>query len=158
MKKKGFIFSFLLIILSSNISAQKSKVNWITFAQLEDSLAFKPKKTFIYFYAEWCVYCKKMNRVTFKNNEVIHILNANYYAVKMDAASKDSIVFDGITYSNKQLGKNRRPTHEIPLLLAKRIGKPFSLPVNMILDEKFRIIKRYFNYISAADMIKLLNK
>ena len=146
------------MILSSNISAQNSKINWITFAQLEDSLAIKPKKVFISFYAEWCVYCKKMDRTTFKNNDVIHILNANYYAVKMDAESKDTIVFDGVTYSNKQLGKNRRPTHEIPLLLAKRKEKPFSLPVNLILDKNFRIVKRYFNYISPDEMIKLLNK
>ncbi|WP_439127852.1 thioredoxin family protein [Polaribacter sp.] len=158
MKKTGYIFLFLFLVISTKITGQNSKINWISFQQLEDSLKIKPKKVFISFYADWCTYCKKMDRTAFKNKEVIHILNSEYYAIKMNTESKETIFFDAIKYSNKQLEKSRRPTHEIPLLLAKRKGKPFTLPVNLILDKNFRIVKRRFNYISPEEMIKMLKE
>ena len=145
------------MILSSKINAQSKTINWITFEQLEDSLKVKPKKVFISFYADWCSYCKKMDKVAFKNSEVIQILNQNYYAIKMDAESTKTIFFEGQKYSNNQLGKSRRPTHQIPLLLASRKNRSFSLPASVILDKNFKIEKRYYEYLSPKKMIKMIN-
>ena len=157
MKKAVSILFFLLMILSSKINAQSKTINWITFEQLEDSLKVKPKKVFIYFYADWCSYCKKMDKVAFKNSEVIQILNQNYYAIKMDAESAKTIFFEGQKYSNNQLGKSRRPKHQIPLLLASRKNRSFSLPASIILDKNFKIEKRYYEYLSPKKMIKMIN-
>lgn len=136
--------------------AQKQQINWLTFEQLEDSLTVKPKKVFINFYADWCAYCKKMDDAAFKNKEVIKLLNSNFYAVKMDAESKDSITFDGKVFTNKEIGKKRNPTHQIPLLLGKRKDKNFTLPLTLLLDKNFNILERNFNYISPKEMIKIL--
>lgn len=161
IEKPIIVISFFLtlsLFTCGSLSAQQLKsVNWITFEQLEDSLQVKPKKVFISFHADWCVYCKKMEKTTFKNKTVISILNKKYYAVKMNAESKDTIVFEGISYVNKNFGKKRRPTHQIPLLLASRKSRPFSLPVNLILDKKFKIRERYFEYLSSKKMIEILN-
>ncbi|WP_439130255.1 thioredoxin family protein [Polaribacter sp.] len=138
------------------MNAQKKEIHWLNFEQLEDALQSKPKKVFISFYADWCVYCKKMDKVAFKNSEVIAILNSNYYAVKMDAEYKGSIFFGGKEYVNQEFGKSRKPTHQIPLLLAQRKNKPFSLPVNLILDKNFKIEKRFFEYLSPKKMISIL--
>jgi thioredoxin-related protein len=143
-------------MLSSKINAQKNSINWINFEQLEDSLKIKQKKVFISFYADWCNYCKKMDKVAFKNEEVIQILNNEYYAIKMDAETKKTIVFDGKKYINTQLKKNRKPTHQIPLLLASRKGFPFTLPATIILDKTFKIEKRYFEYLSTKVMIEAI--
>lgn len=140
----------------SKIHAQKQQINWITFEQLEDSLAIKPKKVFISFHADWCAYCKKMEQVAFQNAAVINILNTSYYAVKMNAELKDTIIFDGRKYTNQQIGKSRKPTHDIPLLLASRKGKPFSLPANLVLDENFIIKERSFEYLSPKALLTML--
>ena len=156
MKRIVFLLSFILITLK--IHAQESKINWISFEQLEDSLQIKPKKVFISFYADWCTYCKKMDATAFKDKEVIRILNTNYYAIKLNAETKDTIVFEGKEYINKNVGKSRKPTHQIPLLLASRINRPFSLPANIVLDESFKIKGRYFEYLSPKKLISILNK
>lgn len=148
----------MLVILSSEITAQKKQINWITFEQLEDSLAVKPKKVFISFYTDWCVYCKKMEKVAFKNKEVIQALNTSFYAIKMNAESKDTIVFENKKYVNYQYGKSRRPTHQIPLLLASRKNASFSLPANIILDKNFKAKERLFEYLSPKKLISLLKK
>ena len=148
----GIIFSF------ASLPAQESGIRWLSFEQLEDSLAMAPKKVFVDFYADWCEYCKKMDRVTFRDPEVIASLNREYYAVRMNAETADTIVFDGQAYINREFGKKRNPVHEIPLLLASREGLPFSLPASVSLDESFRIRKRYFEYIPTNGMRELLNQ
>lgn len=162
IKKPIITISFFLTIslfLCGSLSAQEVKsVSWITFEQLEDSLQAKPKKVFISFHAEWCVYCKKMEKTAFRDQKIIDLLNKEYYAIAMDAESKDTIVFDGITYTNQNIGKTRRPTHQIPLLLALRKNKPFSLPVNLILDKSFKIRKRYYEYLSPKKLLQILKQ
>ncbi|PQJ80444.1 thioredoxin family protein [Polaribacter porphyrae] len=156
MKNSFIILFFMLMLFSSKVIAQNNSINWITFEQLEDSLKVKPKKVFISFYADWCSYCKKMDKVTFKNDEVISILNKDYYAIKMNAQTKDTITFEKRKYINQQLGKSRKPIHQIPLLLASRKDIPFSLPANLVLDKNFKIIGRYFEYLSSKDLIYIL--
>jgi thiol-disulfide isomerase/thioredoxin len=149
------IFIVVAFILSNNMQAQE-KINWLTFEQLEDSLAIKPKKVLINFYADWCAYCKKMDKAAFKNGEVVSLLNGNYYAVKMDAESTDSIQFDNKIFINKEINKKRNPTHEIPLLLGQRKNKGFVLPFTIILDEKFNTKARYFEYLSPKRLNEIL--
>jgi thiol-disulfide isomerase/thioredoxin len=158
MKKIGFYIFCLgaMIFPKDNLHAQEQKVRWLTFKQLQDSLAVKPKKVFIDFYAEWCAYCKKMEQATYKNLDVISKLNQEYYAVKMDAESRDTILFDGKKFKNKSYGKKRNAVHDIPLLLASREGAPFSLPAIVLLDESFRVTNRYFEYIAPKKMLSLL--
>ena len=158
MFKKQLIFTCIAFTLAHFSTAQEKNINWLSFEQLEDSLAAKPKKVLIDFYADWCVYCKKMDKVAFRDSDVVSKLNTEYYAVKMDAETTDTILFGGGEYTNKQLGKSRRPTHEIALLLASREGYPFSLPAVVILNEKFEITARYFEYMSPAKLKKALKE
>ncbi|NER14887.1 thioredoxin fold domain-containing protein [Leptobacterium flavescens] len=153
------LISFCVVLLLGYIGmGQEKGVNWLSFEQLEDSLAVKPKKVLIDFYADWCVYCKKMEKVAFRDPDVVSRLNNDYYVVKMDAETTDTISFGGGNYRNKQLGKKRRPTHEIALLLASRKGYPFSLPAVVILNEKFEITARYFEYLSPAKLMEVINE
>ncbi|WP_350284321.1 thioredoxin family protein [uncultured Croceitalea sp.] len=137
-------------------TAQERKINWLSFEQLEDSLAVRPKKVFIDFYADWCSYCKKMDGAAFKDEKVIAALNTNFYAVKMNAETKAKISFGGDTFINKEIGKKRNPTHEIALLLASRTNRPFSLPAMVILNERFEVTDRYFEYLSPKKLYKVL--
>ena len=155
--KKHSVFTVLMgLVLFNWGNAQEENIRWLSFEQLEDSLNVKPKKVFIDFYADWCVYCKKMDKVAFKDEKVVSLLNSEYYAVKMDAESTETIVFGGDSYSNSELGKKRNPTHEIPLLLASREKRPFSLPAMVILNEKFEITARYFEYLSPKKLNRVL--
>lgn len=157
MKNRKNIYLIILLGFYFQVTSfsQEEKINWISFEQLEDSLNVKPKKVFITFYADWCSYCKKMDKIGFQDEKVINQLNKNFYAVKMDSESRDTIVFDGKKYFNEQVGKYRNPIHQIPLMLASRKGYPFSLPATLILDEKFKVKKRYFYYLSPKKLRRI---
>ncbi|WP_340066781.1 thioredoxin family protein [Ascidiimonas aurantiaca] len=161
MRYKKLVFTLLLtgFFLNHALKAQGTEeITWLNFTQLEDSLKKKPKKVLISFYADWCNYCKKMERVAFSKKEIIKTLRDSYYAVRMNVESTDTIVFDGRIFNNPQHKVQRNAIHEIPLLLASREGSPFSLPAMVILTEEFTVRDRYFGYQPPEKLIKALQK
>ncbi|MCH2081720.1 MAG: thioredoxin family protein [Saprospiraceae bacterium] len=144
------------LLLYAPLSAQESEVvRWLSFEQLEDSLAVQPKKVFIDFYTDWCAYCRKMDQVIFTKEEVIKQLNKAYYAVRFDAETDSVVTFGGRQFINDQLDKSRNPLHQIAILLALRNGQ-FSAPTMVILDEDFKVTARYFEYMDSKRLLKAL--
>ncbi len=157
MLRNRFYLIFIFSLLSFEICSGQtpSKINWINFNQLNDSLKVKQKKVFVNFYADWCRYCKEMDRTTFKNTEVIKELNANYYAVKMNVESSETIIFGNQTFINKKINRVN-PVHEIALLLASRKDQIFSLPAYILFDENFMAKARYFQFLDSNALLKIL--
>ena len=160
MKKKLTIWMFVCLfnVVSGITYAQaNTAIQWISFEQLHDSLKVHPKKVFIDFYADWCAPCLKMDEIAFKDPKVIHKLNNDYYAVKMNVETTDTIVFGQQSFINKRANK-RNSVHEIPLLLASRKDAPFTLPAMVLMDSKFNAQARYFQYLDAEQLLAILEK
>ncbi|MEM1407210.1 MAG: thioredoxin family protein [Bacteroidota bacterium] len=138
-------------------SQTREAVNWLSFDQLDDSLNVRPKKVFIDFYTSWCVYCRKMDQVVFTKAEVIDVLDKEYYAVRMDAETTDTIYFEGQPFVNLQAGKKRNAIHQLAELLAQRNGQ-FVPPALIILDPEFNVKQRYFEYMDSGKLLKALRK
>jgi thioredoxin-related protein len=160
MKQNQLKFKILFVafslIFSIPLGAKKSQsVNWLTFEQLQDSLAINPKKVYIDFYTDWCTYCRKMDKVVYTKSDVINLLNGQYYAVKFNAETDSAITFGSQVFVNDQIGKSRKPMHQIAQLLASREGN-FTPPAIVILDENFRVTKRYFEYLDSKKLIKAI--
>ena len=151
----GFLLTILFFLATSVDAQETESVNWISFEQLEDSLAIKPKKVFIDFYTDWCTYCRKMDKVVFTKPEVINLLNTHYYAVRFDAESESDISFGGKIFVNDQIKKSRNPIHQIAQLLATREGR-FVGPTLVILDKDFKVTARYFKYMDSKKLISVL--
>jgi thioredoxin-related protein len=132
------------------------RIHWISFEQLDDSLTKNPKPVLIYFYTDWCTYCRKMDKKVFPRDQVTEKLNQHYYAVKMDAETQDTISFDGRTFINDQLTSSRKPVHQLVQLLATRNGQ-FVPPALMIMDEEFKVVNRYFHYLNSTQLLTALN-
>ena len=149
----------LLFLYCGSLNAQHktTQINWISWEQLEDSLALKPKKIFLFFHADWCAYCKKIDRVVFTKPEVIEKINKEFYALRMNVETTDTIHFDGQIFTNKQHLTKRNGVHELPLLLATRPNKPFSLPVTLIFNEEFAVEKRIFEYYTSGLLLGFLD-
>ncbi len=153
MKRILLIF---LLLFSYTTRAQQEEIQWIGFEELEDSLKIESKPVVIYFYTDWCVYCKKMEKNAFKDRQVVQWLNQEFYAVKMNAESTEPVVFEGQTFLNEQARVQRNGIHQIPLLLAGRKDKPISFPVVMVLDENFKVRIKSHEYLTSEKMRRLL--
>lgn len=136
---------------------EKNEINWISFEQLHDSLKVHPQKVFMHFYADWCSPCLKMDEVAFKDPKVVHKINKDFYAIKFNVETKNTIVFGEQRFTN-QRAKRRNPIHEIPLLLASRKDAPFTLPALVFMDSSFIAQARYFQYLDAEQLLGILEK
>jgi len=85
------------------------------------------KEVFVYFVAEWCSYCKKMEDV-FKDERVSRKLD-NYICVKINVDK------------NKDLAK-------------KHVVK--GIPDYMVIDKEEKTLKRHFGYKSKEEFLEWL--
>jgi len=133
MKRKliSFIISAAICLpaLLSESFASSDSIKWYSFDEGMAVGAAEGKKIYISFYADWCTYCKVMERETFKNPKVISQLNKNFISIKVD--------------SDK----------EIKVTSMFRVQ---GLPDNWFLSEKGEIIGRRKGYIPLDIFIKIL--
>ena len=98
-----------------------------------------------------------MDEVAFKDPRVVKQLNKDFYAIKMNVETTDTIVFGHQFFTNKRTNR-RNPVHEIPLLLASRKDAPFTLPALVFMDSTFNAQARYFQYLDAEQLLGIIEK
>ena len=78
-------------------SYAQEKISWMSFEDLESQQEIHAKNILIYFYADWCTYCKKMDRVSFASLDNTTLIEKHYYAVKFNVENPEEVQFqDGI--------------------------------------------------------------
>ena len=100
MKKvTKFIICILLVIIAfSFASPSKEKIRWLSTAELQVAYSKTPKPILVDVYTDWCGWCKVMDRETYDKEAVVNYINEHYYAVKLNAESKDSLEWGGKKY------------------------------------------------------------
>jgi len=98
-----------------------------------------------------------MERVSFKDNANIEVMNKNYYALKFDLETEKEIVFNDEIYKNEELKTHRQPKHDLAKFLTGKQNQ-ISLPAIVLLDEDFKLLKRLHTYLSPKQLfLSLLN-
>lgn len=97
-------------------------------------------------YTNWCGWCKKMDAGTFSHPDIVKYINENYYAVKLNAETKEAIEFKGQTFVNPNPDL-RRPTHEFAAIAA--VNGRLSFPTIVYLDEELNLLSPVPGYVDA---------
>jgi thioredoxin-related protein len=82
------ILIFLLALTAGGMnlaSAASDLIDWHTYESGMSRSRFEKKKVFLFFYAEWCAYCRDMDHKTFKDPSVIGTLNRNFIPIRVDS-------------------------------------------------------------------------
>ncbi|SOE22535.1 Thioredoxin-related protein [Spirosomataceae bacterium TFI 002] len=154
MKKIAFllltVFTFIGIS-SFEVKTENpaSEINWVSIEEAYNLSKANPKKVIIDVYTGWCGWCKVMDKKTFTNPEVIKFVNENYYAVKLDAESREDITVGDKTYSYNE--QNRANEAAVALLQGK-----MSYPSIVYLDEQFNMIQPIPGYMEARQFHEVI--
>lgn len=77
----------------------KEKINWISLDEANAKMTSEPRPVLMDLYTNWCYWCKVMDKKTYSNARVISYINDHFYAVKMNAEVKDTVVWDNKKYA-----------------------------------------------------------
>jgi uncharacterized protein YyaL (SSP411 family) len=102
-----FLIAFVtLMCVVSFVPKTKEKVQWLTVAELQAAYTKNPKPILVDVYTSWCGWCKVMDRETYAKEAVAAYINEHYYAVKLDAESKESFEWNGKKYEYNAQNKS----------------------------------------------------
>jgi thioredoxin-related protein len=115
--------------VSSSKSPSPGSIQWMSIEEAMARQQVEPKLIYIEIYKEDDGWCQQMMQKTLRHKQVIAFLNEHFYAVKLNAAHKDSITFKDSVY--KWLPESR--IHE---LAAKLMKHKISYPYRVFYTEK----------------------
>jgi thioredoxin-related protein len=104
----------------------------------------------------WCKICHGMKKTTFRNTEVIKLLNDNFYFVKLNGEEKKDFTFLCKKFLYKPTG-TKTGIHELANELAAKNGRIAYLTTT-ILNSKFEIDLQANSFINSSKMNSILNK
>jgi thioredoxin-related protein len=150
---KVSFFLSLLVLGSSFTKAQNTSkpsggINWVSLADAEKLSKKKKKKVMVDIYTDWCGWCKRLDATTYSDPKVVDYINQNFYAIKLNAESRDSIVYQGVTY--KFNGK-------VNTIANQFMGGSSGYPTLTYLDESLKVVSVEPGYVDAATFLNKLN-
>lgn len=101
MEKRIAIFSLACVFLFCSAKVkptEKQKINWLTIEEVAVKMKSDPKPILMDIYTNWCYWCKVMDKKTYNNKEVISYINQHFYAVKLNAETKQPVLWNNTTY------------------------------------------------------------
>ena len=109
------------------------EIKWYTIEEAMAAHKEEPKKLFIDVYTDWCHWCKVMDKQTFTDAKVAAYLNENFYPVKFNAETRETVKFNGREYM--WMAGGRRGVNKLAYaLLGGRLGYPSFVYLNEDLE------------------------
>ena len=117
-------------------------INWVGTEIAYDSVAVKNNFSMLYFTADWCGWCRKMEDETFTNTNVIQIIGESYNVCWMNISSDSMVVYMDTTMSINDVKIN----YTIP-----------GTPTMVILDRKGNYLSKIIGYQDAETFAATLH-
>jgi thioredoxin-related protein len=144
-----YTLSGLLILVTIGLYGQGIK--WMSWNEAVEANAKTPKKIFVDVYTDWCGWCKRMDQSTFTDSVVVATMNANFYAVKLNAEQKESIFWRDMEFKWIEGGRSGFNSLALELL-----DRQMSFPSFVTLDKEFARISISPGYKEAPALLKEL--
>jgi thioredoxin-related protein len=152
MKKWIYILLIFFWVIPSGFAQLKT----YSFEEAEKISEENPKPFVIFVHTSWCKYCKMMENSTFKNPEIISLLNTNFYFISLDAESKRDIYFNNQVFQFKPKGENTG-IHELATELST-IDSQVVYPTVTVLNPDFSIVFQKHSFLKAKELLVVLEK
>lgn len=145
------LFLTLGLLFFASIGYSQDQITWLKFEEAVAANQSDPKMLLVDVYTDWCGWCKKMDKETFTDPEVVKYVNENFYAVKLNAEDNErTFDFMGKKFSEAQMAASMRvrsypnfviiePTlQNIAQLPGYRPADAFLEGINELIEKAFR--------------------
>lgn len=145
---KNSLIALMLVVTGSLFSQD---ITWMSWEEAVKANEQHPKKIFVDVYTDWCGWCKKMDAGTFKDPEIVKMMNESFYAIKLNAEQKDTISWNGMEFPWVEGGRRG-----YNLLALEILDKQMSFPSFVLLDSTFARIMISPGYKEPDALMKQL--
>lgn len=132
------------------VRSQAVTLNWVSWEEAVELNKKEKKKILLDVFTYWCGWCKKMDAETFSNSYLAKYLNDNYYLVKLDAESKETLEYKGKEFRYVRTSKGGH--HE---LAEELLRGHLSFPSLVFLDENMEMIQPIPGYRDAEELLMI---
>ncbi len=87
----GCILCALFCVTLFSTVADAATVRWYGYEDGMSTAKRESKKVFLYFWADWCPYCDKMEKETLSKKEVVSILNESYIPIRINSEAEQQL-------------------------------------------------------------------
>jgi uncharacterized protein YyaL (SSP411 family) len=146
---KNILFAFTLLLLFGSFSPSNDipELKWLDW-NTGYPLAKKQNKIILVdAYTDWCGWCKKMDRDTYTNPDIIKALNKDFIVIKFNP-ELDDIVYE--------LDGNKITGRELFGQLTQ--GKSTGFPTTYFIQPNKKQIQIAAGYLAPNDFIKVLDQ
>ncbi len=153
-------FLLTLVVTLSFVSCKESgdytkntdgSLTWISIDQVSTIKNVEDKMFFVDLYTSWCGWCKRMDKTTFVDADVVKYLDDNFHSVKFDAEQKEEVNFNDKVYKWKPGG--RKGVNELAVEL---LDGRLSYPSFVVLNKDFQVIKKIVGYKKPDQLLEIL--
>jgi thioredoxin-related protein len=151
-KAKNGLLAIIIVLSTLSMAYSQGEIASLkhySMTEIRQLSAQKPKKLVIDVYTDWCSWCKKMDKTTYQNERVIQQLNEDFYFVKLNAETRDSIFFDNKIFTFQKQYK----ANEFAVAL---LNGQMSYPSTVFLDEKLALLTVVPGYLTPKDLSPIL--
>ncbi|MGM0589356.1 MAG: thioredoxin family protein [Bacteroidota bacterium] len=121
---------------------QPTEIRWYSMREAQLKASTTGKKILVHIYAEWCVWCEKMDNNTYTNDQVKKHLLKYYYPVRVDGESQQTIVYNGQKMTMEEFAKTLGVT---------------AYPTILFIDSEGKLIAQQGGFIKPDIFTKLLS-
>ncbi len=147
MKNILLAFTVLLLFVSFSSSNDSAELKWLDW-NTGYPLAKKQNKIILVdAYTDWCGWCKKMDRDTYTNSDIIKALNKDFIVIKFNP-ELENIVYE--------LDGNKITGRELFGQLTQ--GKSTGFPTTYFIQPNKKQIQIAAGYLAPIDFMKVLDQ
>ncbi len=152
MMRYIIILAIAMFALTANANTNTNdRIRWYSFEEAVELAVQNPRKILIDVYTDWCGFCKRMDAETFNNPQVARYINENYYPVKLNSETTDTIYFKGHQFVNE--GGGRRSPHQLSIAL---LQGQMSYPSVVYINEDLELLTAVPGFMGPADIEPIL--
>lgn len=128
-----------------------SLVKWMTLKEALEKNKANPRPMIIDFYTDWCGWCKVMMKNTYSNPDLATYINTNFYPVKFDAETKDTVIYDDEKFG--PTGKEKRDPNAFAV---KMLGGKMMYPTTLFMNKSFNFSMLAQGYLETNKLEPML--
>lgn len=118
-------------------------INWLPY---NEGLALAEKENkyvLVYFYTDWCSWCKKMDREVYSDKEIIKIMSQNFVSIRINTEAESKVAENGKEITERELAKLYQVSGVPAIWFLESDRKRIAPLPGYVPPQRFKIVLNY---------------